>query len=131
MNFRDRFVKFMYGRYGMDTLWYGILGVCIAMAAVNLVVRSVVLQVVEAVLIVWAFYRIFSKNTTQRQKENAYFEKLLHAIRFQFRRIKECRTHVYRRCPHCKKMLRFPRKRGQHTATCPMCHETFVVRVRF
>ena len=39
------------------------------------------------------------------------------------------KTHVFKKCPGCKAVLRLPRKKGKHTVNCPHCHKNFTVHV--
>lgn len=121
----------MYGRYGIDNMWYGLLGAAILLAVLNLFFKMPLIQILQTAILVYAVYRVFSKNTTARRKENEYFNRFWSKIKLQFRRVKDIRTHVYHTCPHCGKTLRFPRKKGLHNATCPKCGGALRVKVYF
>lgn len=131
MNWRDKLIRFMYGRYGIDNMWYGLLGAAILLAVLNLFFKMPLIQILQTAILVYAVYRVFSKNTTARRKENEYFNRFWSKIKLQFRRVKDIRTHVYHTCPHCGKTLRFPRKKGLHNATCPKCGGALRVKVYF
>ena len=131
MNWKDKLIRFMYGRYGVDNMWYGLLGLAIFLSLCNLVLQMPLIHILQTLVLVFAVYRVFSKKTAARRKENEYFNRFWKDIKLQFKRVKEIRTHVYHKCPHCHRTLRFPRKKGQHTATCPMCKGNFVIKVRF
>ncbi|MGN1015267.1 MAG: hypothetical protein ACI4PM_07920 [Butyricicoccus sp.] len=132
---RNFFQKLMYGRYGMDQLNVTIMWSYVILTVLFWFVRWRILYWLTLVLFfVWVF-RAMSRNTWQRQKENAKFTAMLHSINmkyhFQLRKIKEWRTCRYRKCPHCQSVLRLPRKRGKHTVCCPRCHQDFSVNIRF
>ena len=39
------------------------------------------------------------------------------------------KTHVFRKCPACKSVLRLPRQKGKHTVRCPRCQHRFDVKI--
>lgn len=121
----------MYGRYGIDSMWYGLLGLTIFLAICNLILRMPLIQILQTLILFYALYRVFSKNIAARRKENTYFQKFWNKWKLHFRRLREIRTHVYHTCPHCGKTLRFPRRKGEHTATCPKCGGNLKIKVRF
>ena len=131
MNWKEKLIRFMYGRYGVDTMWYGLVGLAILLAICNLILRMPLIHILQSLILVYAIYRVFSRNIGARQKENEYFNRFWSKVKLQFRRVKEIRTHVYHTCPHCGRTLRFPRRKGEHTATCPKCKGTLQVKVRF
>ena len=137
MNFRYKLAQFFYGRYlsyGLDTLTTIITVFCLVISIVNLFVGSILLYILQTCLLIYMFYRLFSKNISRRQKENKIFADFFSNIKAskQLRkRIKsEKNTHVYKKCPHCKVVLRLPRKPGDHTVKCPRCGESFEVKVK-
>ncbi|MBR7070952.1 MAG: hypothetical protein IKI29_02155 [Clostridia bacterium] len=133
MNFRYRLMQFMRGRYGVDALFYGIFIVACLGAMVNLFLRLRVLQWIVYLLVLLGFLRIFSRNIEQRRAENRWFTKLIEPFRKkteQVARQRADRYHVYRKCRHCKAILRLPRRIGKHKTVCPKCGQEMTVRVR-
>ncbi|NLK67659.1 MAG: hypothetical protein GX283_00625 [Clostridiaceae bacterium] len=132
-SFRDKLTRFMYGRYGIDKLYYALAILSFVLLVINAFVHSSILSIIVWIILILMIYRVLSKNIYKRQKENAIFIKawnwLKSKILLAVRRIKEIRTHRYHRCPHCKAMLRLPRKRGKHTVQCPRCKEDSKMRV--
>ena len=45
-------------------------------------------------------------------------------------RIRDRKTHVFRRCPVCKKLLRLPRTEGEHGVNCPSCRAHFSLKTK-
>lgn len=132
-NFKNKLIRFMYGRYGTDTLYLVLIVLCAILLFINFFVHSILLMFLETALLLFASFRTFSRNIYQRQRENAICVKILHKIKNAFRlfgnRIRECRTHIYRKCPSCKAQLRLSRKNGKHTVRCPRCQNTFDIQV--
>ena len=93
------------------------------------------LSVIGWVVIIYAFYRFFSKNIEKRRAENAKWLKMTGGIRKKFKllgnRIKFRKTHVFRTCPGCKAVLRMKKEKGKHEVTCPHCGTKFKFSVRF
>lgn len=129
----------MYGRYGGDTLNKVLLGVYVALvilfsvsslvisffpgipASVDAILYAVYLTL-SILLIVVIFFRIFSRNIAKRRKENEKFCGFFRLLRNRFR---DRKTHVYRKCPQCKVILRLPKAKGKHYVVCPRCKHRF------
>lgn len=131
--FKEKLVKFMSGRYGVDQLYYGLLLLALLLMVVNIKVDSLILMVLSNGVILLLILRSFSRNISRRARENEKFLKIWYPIkrkvRMLFRRIREIKVHRYRKCPNCKKILQLPVKRGKNTVKCPKCQEKFEVRV--
>lgn len=130
---RDRLIRFMYGRYGIDQLYYAMALLCFILLIINSFIHSPVIAVIMWVILLVMIFRSFSKNIYKRSRENEIFMNVCYRtkkkVSFTVRRIREIKTHRYRRCPHCKAMLRLPYKRGKHTVQCPKCSNEFKMRV--
>lgn len=132
---KQKFLRFMYGRYGSDKLSYALLICYIVLIIINAFVGSIILNIIAVLPILWSIYRMFSKNITRRRAENAVFERILGAItgffKLQIDRLRDIKTHRYRKCHNCGAMLRLPRNRGHHTVKCPKCANRFDVSIWF
>ena len=134
MRFRERLYALLNGRNGLDALSYTLLGLSAALLVVNLFLHSVILVVIEYALLAWVIFRFFSRNLAARQEENRRFVGFFQAVgrffKLQKNKIRDRKTHVYRKCPSCKTVLRLPRVKGEHGVTCPKCRAHFDVQVR-
>lgn len=130
---RQALYSFMYGRYGVDKLYWALMAVWLTLSVVNIFVGSVYLYILELVVSGFAFFRVLSKNVYRRSAENATFLKIFSVIKqgtgLLFKRIREIGKKRYRRCRHCKAMLRLPIKRGRHSVRCPRCGRDFKVTI--
>jgi ssDNA-binding Zn-finger/Zn-ribbon topoisomerase 1 len=130
---KEKLIKFMTGRYGVDQLYYGMFALWVVLTLVNIKVDSMILMAVSDVFIVLAIFRGFSRNISRRTAENEKFLKVWNPVkrkvRLFYRRIREIRVHRFRTCPHCKKTLQLPIKRGKNTVKCPRCQEKFDVHI--
>lgn len=134
--FRERVWQFMQGRNGVDALYNFLIIVCFVLIIVNFFLTGIPKLIVSAIylaIISWAFFRYLSKNLYKRRKENADFLRLIKKFTAFFRlqrdRVRDRKTHVYRRCPKCKKVLRLPKKAGKHNVCCPCCSHRFGVYI--
>ena len=132
MNFRYRLMRFMSGRYGPDVLFYVLFVLSAVLAFINIIVRSWILQVAVYLIMAFAIFRAFSRNYAARSRENRAAEAAVRKIRNKInlrRQRKADYTHIYKKCPYCRAVLRLPRKKGRHTTVCPKCGKSFSVRV--
>ena len=133
MKFRERLSRFRRGRNGSDTLYRVTVWVILILAVANLFLRSPILLAVETALLIWSIFRCFSRNLPARQRENRAFLRFFGRIRgwfvLQKNRIRDRKTHIYRKCPACRKVLRLPKIKGAHTVCCPCCGKKFQLKV--
>ena len=134
--FRERVWKFMQGRNGVDALYNFQIITCLVVIIIGLFFKGIpglILNVLYIAMISWALFRYFSKNLYKRRKENADFLRFIKNFKGFFRlqrdRIRDRKTHVYRRCKACKSVIRLPKKPGKHTVCCPCCSNRFEVYI--
>ena len=115
------FLRFMTGRYGTDKLNMWILGTGVVLCLISVFIRftpvKLALTTGSYILMIWALFRTFSRNTYKRYRENRRFLMFLD-------RIKD-REHRYFDCPKCRQPVRVPRGKGKIMITCPKCKEKF------
>lgn len=119
---RNFLARLMAGRYGVDKLnsvllWTSVIIILVAMFLPLGLVR-LVMTVISYVLMCWALFRCFSRNTYKRYRENRRLLMLLD-------RIKD-RDHRYYSCPRCRQPVRVPKGKGKISITCPKCREKFI-----
>ncbi len=129
---REKFYRFMIGRNGADQLSRFLTYVALALIILNLFVGSTVLWLLGLAALVWAYFRMFSKNVARRREENGKYLPLQYKLTQRFRdwrdRQKQRRDYVFFRCPSCKAMLRVPRGKGRIRVTCRKCGNAFEKR---
>ena len=80
---KEKFQRFMIGRYGVDELGKYSLYLTIALLIIGLFVRSRFSNGITFILVLVLYFRMFSKNYAQRRKENDIFLKYKNqAVRF-------------------------------------------------
>lgn len=121
--------RFMTGRNGMDNISWDALKACIALVVVNLFLGSPVLRLLSDALLIYALFRVLSRNIAKRQAENSrymvFYEKVSREVKQFFLRLKGMKTYKYFRCPSCRNRLRMKRGAGEKTITCPVCRHQF------
>ena len=135
---RDKFNKFMQGRYGVDDFSRFIMGVALTLIILTMVVtmfnRNVgsILDFLGIAAIVYAYFRIFSRNIQQRYAENQKYLQVTSKFRLRFIKEKNLmnqrKTHHIYSCPGCGQKIRIPRGKGKIEIECPKCHTKFVKR---
>ena len=88
---------------------------------------------IEYAVVILALLRFLTRNLPARRRENRRFLDFFRAIgrffKLQKNKIRDRKTHVYKKCPSCKTVLRLPRVKGEHGVTCPKCRAHFEVKV--
>lgn len=133
--FRYKLMQFMSGRNGVDKLTSYLFLLYIIMGFIRAFLRNItagyILSGIMTLIFLYAVFRVLSKNTYSRQKENCAFCNFLKKVKSHFilmkDRIKDIKTKRYRHCPHCKNILRLPYKKGKHNVRCPKCSGSFDV----
>lgn len=126
---RERFQRFMNGRYGGDELSKTIMGLCLACLILNLILGRSGLYWLALVLLGISYFRMFSRDYARRYAENQKFlqmkEQVLSKLGLTRRQIEQRKTHHIYRCPSCKQKIRIPRGKGKICITCPKCRTEF------
>lgn len=133
---KQKFLQFMYGRNGMDHYSRFLIYVVLVLIVLRMLIGGALDGAVGAVLwyasilvLVYAYFRIFSKNISKRRAENSkYFQyqaKAVNAVRDWRERRRQSKDFCFFRCPSCKSMLRVPRGKGMIRITCRKCGNAF------
>ncbi len=151
---RDRFQNFMYGRYGNDQLNQFLSLAALILIVINLFVHVPILWIAALVLLIWSYFRMFSRNTSRRAVENDRFLDFTSRFRrnggyggygsgsyggyggsgrharqsAEARRAQREQRKYYRFfiCPHCSQKVRVPKGKGRIEITCPKCRTSFI-----
>lgn len=135
MSFKDKFIRFMYGRYGADELYRFLTVLFFALCIVNLFVNSIIIYFISIGVLLFQLLRVFSRNHPARRRENAKYLKMRNVFLPFFKKIKmrfqNRKTARYRSCPSCKATLKLPKRKGKHSTKCPRCGKEFNVHIYF
>ncbi len=131
--FKNAIQKFFYGRCGNDKLNRFIFFIYFVSFIVYLFVQHFSLLIVNTILFIIFIFRFMSRNLYKRDKENQIYLKIINKIKQPFLRffhkIRDRKTHVYKKCPNCKKVLRLRKVKGEHGVKCPICNHRFKIKI--
>lgn len=126
---KEKFYRFMQGRYGQDQFSRFLLILGLICLAVNIFVRSSILYWVFWILLIYTYFRMFSKNHAARYAENQRYLNATARFRYWFDQQKKLANerkyhHIYV-CPKCRQKIRIPKGKGKIMVRCPKCHHEF------
>lgn len=128
-NLRMRMRRFMQGRYGSDPFGRFLLGAAIAFLILSFFFGKI-MYIIALVLMIYAYFRIFSKKPQKRYRENLLYMGCTKHIRsffsMQGQRFAQRKTHRIYRCPKCGQHIRVPKGKGKIRITCPKCRNEFI-----
>lgn len=145
----------MQGRYGADKFGQFLSGVILVLIVLEMFLRMPVLWWISLLLLVYMYFRMFSRNIAKRYRENqkyleataklrssgfgrsvgSFFGKLGAQIRRlsykaacdREQRKKNAGFHIYK-CPQCGQKIRIPKGKGKIMVRCPKCGKEFKKR---
>lgn len=136
---KEKFMRFMEGRYGVDSYARFTMGVALACIVVSIFFRNdsvigVVLNTVGLGAIVYTYFRMLSRNISRRYAENQKFLSVTGSLRQRLSREKNImqqrKTHHIYTCPSCGQKIRIPRGGGKKVEIdCPKCHTKFIKKI--
>lgn len=122
------------GRNGLDLWNYIIIAVDVVLIVVSILVNSYLPLCIAFLLLILFLFRALSRNLAKRQKECMFFSDASKAILRQHKlnamRWKDRKTHVYKKCPACRRVLRVKRRKGPKDIHCPYCDTDFKIIIR-
>ena len=126
---KEKFYRFMQGRYGADELSKFLTGVAMAMIILSILTKNGIFNLLFWVCLIYSYFRMFSKNYAARYAENQKFLGLKSKFLYKWENQKRLREqkkiyHIYS-CPYCKQKIRIPKGKGTIIITCPKCKQEF------
>lgn len=129
MNFLQ---KFMQGRYGTDQFSLFLLVGSLVLSIVFRIFSLSYPYIINLLILLFVFYRTFSKNINVRYKENQKFLEIIKPIRLFLkkiqRRFNNRKKYRYFTCKNCKQEMRVPKGKGKIEITCPKCKTKAIKR---
>lgn len=130
MKVRERMQGFMAGRYGADQLSRVYLGITMVCLVISMFTKWQIFYMIGIVLLVYTYFRIFSKNVSKRYAENQKFLNWRYQLAVKRNRRKtqweQRKIYRYFKCPGCKQKVRIPKGKGKVAITCPKCRMEFI-----
>ncbi len=126
---REKLVRFMQGRYGVDQ-FNRFLMILAMILMVFSIFGADVCYVLAIAVMIYAYYRMFSKQIYKRSGENQKYLQYEWKVKGWFGKkkseIHQRKTHHIYKCPNCKQKIRVPKGRGRIAITCRKCHHEFI-----
>lgn len=128
---REKFRRFMTGRYGVDDLGRFTLYFSLSLLILSFFIRYRILYILAVALLAICYLRMFSRNISRRYEENQKFLAWKTKVTGRFftaRKRHADKEHRYFRCPSCRQTVRVPRGKGKISISCPKCGAQFIKR---
>ena len=128
---RERLARFMAGRNGNDQLNIFLLIVDVVLIVLSTIWKSAsgVLYPLVLALLVYIYFRMFSRNVYKRREEIGKYMRLKYkvdaALRLRKERWVQRKDYKFFTCPSCRTSLRVPRHRGKVKIVCRKCGTSF------
>lgn len=127
---KDRMIRFMQGRYGIDSLSRFLIWTGFGLFIVNIFLENAFIYIISLVCILITYARGFSKNYTRCRLQNEWYLEHTQGIRSLLRRGKIRwrfrKTHHIYCCKKCGQDIKIPKGKGKIMITCPKCRNEFI-----
>lgn len=127
---KEKFQRFMAGRYGVDELSRVYLVITLILCVVSMLTGWGILYWIGLALLIYTYWRMMSRNVAKRYEENQKYRDFRYRAAVKKNQLKKQweQRKIYRffRCPQCKQKVRVPKGRGKICITCPKCRTEFV-----
>lgn len=130
-NVRNKVNQFMRGRYGADVFGMFLVICALLLNLIESFTRVYVLSFISLGILIYASYRMLSKNIVKRRIENDKYNEIVTIMKRYWKVFKSNLTdkrYRYYLCPTCHQMVRVPKGHGKVTITCPNCRNKFEKR---
>ena len=127
---KEKFMRFMAGRYGVDSLGKATLILALIVIVLENIFNSSILFILSWALIFLTYFRMFSRNVYKRAEENQKYLAKTYGIRRWLLKQKNLLAqrkvyHIYK-CPGCRQKIRIPKGKGKIEIRCPKCGAAFI-----
>lgn len=126
---KEKFLRFMQGRYGADRLGQFLSAVSVALLVISIFDDTGLSFAAALALLIWSYFRIFSKNIPKWYAENQKYLAMTMKLRQNFEKkkseLKQRRIYHIYKCPGCGQKMRIPKGKGRIEVRCPKCGTIF------
>ena len=127
---REKLRRFMTGRYGVDQLSRLYLVLTLVLLVLSMITKLPIFYGLAIILLIYMYYRMFSKNTTKMYAQNQKYLNMRYQIVVKWNNAKkhfaQRKEYRFYRCPKCHQKVRVPRGKGKICITCPKCRTEFI-----
>ncbi|MCR5703787.1 MAG: hypothetical protein K6G85_04120 [Eubacterium sp.] len=117
-------------RYGYDQFTRFLLAMTFLIYFLSMILQEPILNLVSLSVLIYIYYRIFSRNIYKRSAENDIYLNFINSISKALRIFKntkdERKYYRFYKCSNCKQVLRLPKGRGKIEIRCPKCGHRFI-----
>lgn len=129
---RQKFMNFMRGRYGVDKLSNTLVWIAFILMIINLFTGNSLIYALSIAMLIYAYYRMFSRQIGRRSRENEWYLSKTYKLRMKSLKTRDrarlMKTHHIYKCPECRQKVKVPKGRGKIEVTCPKCKARFIKR---
>ncbi len=129
----NKYRNFMFGRYGTDEFGMFLVILSVMLTLVARASGVWYINTVSTIVILYALYRMCSRNIAKRYQEKMKFIKIKNDITSRLSTLQEAwrnrKTHKYFRCKKCKTSIRVPKGVGKIEVSCPVCRFKTIKKV--
>ena len=129
---KEKLSRFMAGRNGNDQLNIFLLAVDIVLLVIAAIFNNgfgKYLNFLVLTLLIYAYFRMFSRNLCRRREENGKYIRLKYRVSAAYRvrreRWVQRKDYKFFTCPACRTTLRVPRGHGRIKVVCRKCGCSF------
>ena len=127
---KEKFMRFMQGRNGFDQFSMFLNKVVWVVLILSIFIRKTPIYYFGLALMIYMYFRVFSKNISKRYAENQKFCNLHYDLAIKWdkwkREWQQRKIYRFYRCPICNQKVRVPKGRGKICITCPKCKAEFI-----
>lgn len=127
---KEKFLRFMQGRYGADKLGQFLSGVSVALLVISIFDDTRISFAAALLILIYSYFRIFSRNIPKRYAENQKYlgatMKLRQSLAKKKSEMQQRRIYHIYKCPGCGQKMRIPKGKGKIEVRCPKCNTIFV-----
>ena len=126
---KEKLQRFMWGRYGNDRFNQFLMIVALVCLALSFFGLKI-FYVLALALLVYVYYRMFSRNMSKRSAENQWYLQKEMKVRSWWQRRKQLfagrKDYKIFKCSKCGQKLRVPRHKGKIAIHCRKCGGEFI-----
>ena len=126
---KEKLQRFMWGRYGNDRFNQFLMIVALVCLTLSFFGLRI-FYVLALALLVYVYYRMFSKDMSKRSAENQWYLKIEMKVRGWINGKKKAfagrKEYKIFKCPKCGQKLRVPRGKGRIAIRCRKCGGEFI-----
>ncbi|MDD7383936.1 MAG: hypothetical protein SOZ89_03030 [Peptoniphilaceae bacterium] len=123
----------MKDRNGVDQFSVFLTWIGIIFVLISVFTKISFFSLIGLVIVIYGYFRVFSKNIIARNSENYVFlQKLWNPLTGKIKKFKRHtfgkNGYKYFYCPNCNQELKAPKGKGKIKIKCPKCGEKFEKR---